>query len=75
MMNSLPEQADLWRETQVFFSVSLITITLILFFSTKFADIAVENAQKDAEIKEEQNKALQIAQKRAEQSELLYKNH
>ncbi len=67
-------QTEKLDEAQLFFSVTIILITLILFFATKFADRAIENALKDSRIKERQNKALELAQKRLSESELLYRS-
>lgn len=74
LLENFPEDAYMLREAQVYFSVSLFTITFILYYATKFADRALITAQKDAKIKEEQNVALDRARDRAERSELLYKS-
>lgn len=59
LQRSFPEHESILQEVQIFFSFTLITITLILYYVTKFSDTAVKKAQEDAQIKEKQNEALE----------------
>ncbi len=74
LQGSFPEFADSIFEVQVFFGFTLINISLILYFVTRFSDEALITAQEDTKIKEEQNEALINARKDIEQRELTYRS-
>jgi len=57
---------------QIFFAFTLINISLILYFVTKFSDNALRTAQEDAKIKAKQNDQLVVARNRIEQTALIY---
>lgn len=74
LQNTFVEQTDILREVQLFFSFTIINITLILYFATKFSDSALERVREDAKIKDEQNKALEREREKSIENELLYRN-
>lgn len=59
LQETFPDQITMLKEVQIFYSFTLINISLILYFVTKFSDKALETAQSDARIKAEQNRALE----------------
>ncbi|MDW3193348.1 MAG: ATP-binding protein [Cytophagales bacterium] len=74
LQSTFSDQVGLLREVQIFYSFTLINISIILYFATKFSDQALERARRDADIKEKQNRELSEARKKLEESELLYRS-
>ena len=60
-VNQIPEKRDLLLTGYIANAVSLILVTIILYFAVRFAEIAINAVKKDAKIKDKQNKELEKA--------------
>ncbi|OQX97516.1 MAG: hypothetical protein B6I20_12475 [Bacteroidetes bacterium 4572_117] len=56
--NQIPEQLEIAQTEYINYLISLIVITLILFFIMKFSESAIKSAKKDAVKNKEQNNIL-----------------
>jgi len=67
-----PEQKELYNIGFISHSITLIGISIILYFSVKFAEKAIEDAKEDARIKQIQNQELAASEEeiRASMEEL-----
>jgi len=53
-----PEQVDIFKYGSINHNGTLIVVSAVFYFTVKFAENAINAAQNDTKIKEEQNKAL-----------------
>ena len=76
-IKQLPEQIDLLKIGYASHTVSLLVITMVLYYAVKHAEKAITEITKNGEIKEKQNQKLIIAENKAKKAEqeILVKNN
>ncbi len=69
----LPEDTDFFTTGYITHTVALIFVTTILYFANRFTEFAIEKANKETEIKEQQNQELASSEEeiRASNEELV----